>query len=242
MSLGLERLPPYLTYSAWLRLLQALESYLPPRIDKSYFSDLKFSNSARLTARGTLLFLGLITVKEEPTDKLKQLLQASGDERKNVLRAVIEQSYRPVLRDLELERTTLGQLSDRFEESGAKRDIGRKCVSFFLALASDAGIPLSPPLAAKLRIGGRVRATGAHRPLKRAEERAAKTLAAGASAVEKEVPSYDELRRLYILRLIQEVRPVPVDVTGKDAAAIKAAAEMRNAELDRIERLLDTGS
>lgn len=232
----MERLPAYITYSAWLRLLQGLESYLPPRLDKSYFDSLKFSDSLRLTARGTLLFLGLLSSKEEPTDRLKQMVESRGEQRKRILKTVIEEAYRPVLRDLDLERATLGQLADRFKEAGAKGDIGRKCLSIFLMLASDAGISLSPSLSAKLRTGGKARAIGQHRAPRRAIKAAIKTGRDEDQPSEKELPGYDELRRMYILKLIQQV-PM-ANTGGKDASAIKAEADMRKEELDRIERLL----
>ena len=50
------------------------------------------------------------------------------------------------------------------------------------------------------------------------------------------VPSNDELRRLYLKKLIEQVSPL--DTSGKNAEAIKAEAELRKSELDRIERLI----
>ncbi len=150
---GLEGLPPYLTYSTWLKLLESLEQYLPPQFDRSYWDGLKFSGSTRTTARRTFLFLRLIGPNNEPTDKLQPLIQSRADQRRAELRATVERAYEPVIGSLDLTRATVGQLEERFRAHGAKGQLGDKCISFFLALARDAGIPLSPPLEAKSRVG-----------------------------------------------------------------------------------------
>lgn len=54
--------------------------------------------------------------------------------------------------------------------------------------------------------------------------------------VPAKAPSDDELRRLYVQKLIEQVSRS--DTSGKDAQAIKAEADLRKAELDRIERLI----
>jgi len=150
---GLDRLPPYLTYSTWLKLLESLEKYLPPQFDKSYWDGLKFSGSTRTTAKGTLVFLRLIDSNSKPTDKLQQLIDSKENERRAELRIIIEELYKPIIGDLNLERATAGQLEQCFRDCGAKGNIGDKCISFFLAVAKDAGIRLSPPLEAKSRAG-----------------------------------------------------------------------------------------
>ena len=145
------RLPAYLSYSSWLKLLEGLEKYLPPRFDGSYWDGLKFSGTTRFTARSTFIFLGLMDSNGKPTDKLQQLVDSTGDERRIQLKGIIEQAYRPVIGDLDLDRATAGQLEELFRSAGAKGNVGEKSISFFLALAKDAGIALSPPLEAKTR-------------------------------------------------------------------------------------------
>lgn len=149
----LGRLPPYLTYSTWRRLLEALAGHMPSRLDRSYFDELKFSGSTALTARGTLLFLGLIDASNKPSEELERLARSEGENRRALLREVIHQGYQPVLQGLDLERATTGQLQEHFRECGADGNIGRKCLSFLLALAKDAEIPLSPNLQGKSRVG-----------------------------------------------------------------------------------------
>ena len=149
----LNRLPPYLTYSTWLKLLGSIEEYLPPQFDKSYWDGLKFSGSTRTTAKGTLVFLRLIDSDNKPTDKFQRLADCKENERRAELRTIIQEAYEPVLGNLNLERATAEKLEQCFRDCGAKGNIGDKCISFFLAVAKDAGIALSPPLEAKSRLG-----------------------------------------------------------------------------------------
>jgi len=147
------RLPPYLTYSAWQRLLQAVQENTPTQFDRSYFKDLGFSDSAALTAKGTLLFLGLMSDDSCPTQEMVSLVNAGGKDRAAVLGDIVRAAYQPVLGDLDVGHATLGQVEECFRRWGAENNVGHKCVSFFLALAKDAGIPLSPSLANRSRVG-----------------------------------------------------------------------------------------
>ncbi len=148
-----DRLPPYVTYATWRRLLDAFRRHLPARVDQSYLRDLDFSDSSILTIRTALYFLGLVDDLNEPTERLRKLAAAEDDGQQVVLREMIEEAYQPVLADLDLETATQGLLQERFAKCGATNNVGHKCLSFFLALAKDAGIPLSPNLLNKSRIG-----------------------------------------------------------------------------------------
>lgn len=178
----LDRLPPYLTYATWRRLLEALARHLPSRLDRSYFDELKFSGSTALTARGTLLFLGLIHPSNEHTEELRRLVQSEGEARRALLREIIRRGYQPVLEGLDLEHATSGQLQERFREVGADGDIGRKCLSFLLALAKDAEMPLSPNLLGKSRVGAPRRLGTRPRPPRGGREAAAPRRDAGKEA------------------------------------------------------------
>jgi hypothetical protein len=148
------RLPPYLTYATWHRLLESLRRHTPSHLDRSHLMYLGFSQSTALTIKSALSFLALIDPHTgEPTVRLRGLLEAKGEDYKNLLRDMIEASYRPVLGDLDLQQTTLGKIEDRFRHYGAEKNVGSKCLSFFLAVAKDAGITLSPNLATRSRLG-----------------------------------------------------------------------------------------
>ncbi|MCX5998114.1 MAG: hypothetical protein NTU41_00570, partial [Chloroflexi bacterium] len=55
-----ERLPPYLTYATWRRVIDALEQHMPSQFDETYWADLQVSASTGVTIRSTLNFLGLV--------------------------------------------------------------------------------------------------------------------------------------------------------------------------------------
>jgi len=95
---------------------------------------------------------------------------------------MIEEVYQPALAGLNLETSTIGLLQERFARWGADNNVGHKCVSFFLALAKDAGIPLSPYLLKRSRIGAaqRVGLASATIPVRR--RRSAPPSARSASA------------------------------------------------------------
>lgn len=148
------RLPPYLTYATWQRLVDSLRQYTPLRLDRSHLVDLGFSQSTALTVKASLSFLELIdSNSSEPTDRLVALLKAEGEDYRTLLREMVKTAYQPVLGNLDLERATLGQVQECFRRFGAEGNVGHKCLSFFLALAKDAGITLSPNLLTKSRLG-----------------------------------------------------------------------------------------
>lgn len=153
-----ERLPPYVSYKTWSKLLDGLVTFLPDVIDSSYYAGLLFSGSSAKKLRTALRFLGLINNSSVPTEQLQRLVRASRGEgqeiKATVLRDVLQNAY-PTLftEDFNLKRVTLGQLAVRFEELGAKGNIQRHCISFFLHLAADAELELSPHLAGRSRLG-----------------------------------------------------------------------------------------
>lgn len=148
-----DRLPPYVTYATWRRLIEAIEHHPTSRIDRSYLTDLGFSESSSLTIKAALRFLDLVDPQHEPTERLRRLVEAKEEGRQALLREMIEEAYRPLLAGLDLQTATMGLLQERFKKYGADNNVGHKCVSFFLALAKDAGIPLSPNLLHRSRIG-----------------------------------------------------------------------------------------
>lgn len=100
-----------------------------------------------------LRFLDLIDDHGRPTDSLRPLANAKGDQRTNVLREIAAQSFDFVLQgSLDPQNATYSQLeeifSDKFPLSG---DLSRKCLKFFIELSNDAGIPLSPFITRRFR-------------------------------------------------------------------------------------------
>ncbi|MBI4304333.1 MAG: DUF5343 domain-containing protein, partial [Chloroflexi bacterium] len=143
-----ERLPPYMSYRTWQKLLSELSSNnVPSRFDHSYFDNLNITGSSRSIARGTFQFLGLISNDGLPTQKLHQLVKAEGPARGNTLAEIIRNAYEPLFSALDVTKgATQSQLREFFKSQGVSGDIERKCLSFFFALAADANLTLSPHL------------------------------------------------------------------------------------------------
>src|SRR3972149_11909112 len=85
-------LPPYASYSSWVRLLDALTSALPPVLDEAYLDGLGFSDSSIKPLRSALRFLGLVGRDDRPTARLDSLvdaLHAGGTARLEALQQMI---------------------------------------------------------------------------------------------------------------------------------------------------------
>ncbi|MCX5998115.1 MAG: hypothetical protein NTU41_00575, partial [Chloroflexi bacterium] len=88
-----------------------------------------------------------------PNDALRGLARAEGEGREALLGEISLAAYRPILGNVDLAHATLGQVQECFRKCGADNNVGHKCLSFFLALAKDAGIALSPSLLGRSRVG-----------------------------------------------------------------------------------------
>ena len=171
-----KRRPPYPPYSQWQRLLETLREdyannqHLPSRIDNSYLKKLKVNASAESNLQSALAFLGLVDSQRHPTDALKSLLSSGEDEAKGLLYKIVERAYVPVLDGLMLRSATPDHLSEKFKTGGSQDEVGRKGMTFFLRIAKDAEIQLSPHFKTP-----RDRQSGARGPRKRVAPSSAPT-------------------------------------------------------------------
>jgi hypothetical protein len=142
---GRKHLPPYVSYRTFYNFLERLQQRVPSRIDRSYWGDL-LSGSTGTQLMAALRFLNLIDVNGKPTEKLKPLVAAKGDIRTQLLRKITNESYNFVCgSSLDLGNATYAELRDVFHENfRLTDDVSRKCVKFFIALAKDSGMTLSP--------------------------------------------------------------------------------------------------
>ena len=152
------RTPPYVSYKTWLKMLEAFKRFVPDKIDSSYYRDLLFSGSSAKKLRTTLLFLGLIDENNIPMANLQRLTRvlqgASQENKSSVIRDIVQNAYAFLfVEDFNLARATSGQLSDHFEKLGIKGNTKRQCISFFLHIAHDAEIELSPYFSTRSKLG-----------------------------------------------------------------------------------------
>jgi hypothetical protein len=147
------KIPPYIGWGTWQRLLEGLKTFNPPYLDRSYFDSLGFSGTQRSQAVRTLLFLGLISEIKRPTDKLQLLLTANTDDYTRIFREILQVAYKPFFDDPGPQNATIGALEDYLRGKGAKGGVVDKCITFFLKAAKEVGIPLSPQLSRELGRG-----------------------------------------------------------------------------------------
>jgi len=141
-----EPIPPYVAYSTLKKLFNDLGQDVPSRFDSSYYDSLKLSGSTRSSLKNALVYLGLSTRDSKPTDTLQELLKMDGEARKSMLQVITKRAYGNLFSKLDINRATTTQLKEHFKTLVVSKDMGRKCISFFLALSDDSGIHLSPLL------------------------------------------------------------------------------------------------
>ena len=143
-------IPPYIGWSTWNRLLERMKTFMPPRLDRSYFDSLSFSATQYSQAMRALCFLGLIDETKKPVEKLRQLVMGTIEGRNVILKGIIEEAYKPFFDHPGARSATLGELESFLRSKGA-RGVVDKCVTFFLSAAKETDIPLSPQLAGEFR-------------------------------------------------------------------------------------------
>ena len=148
--------PPYPPFSQWQRLLDTLQNdfrsrQLPSRIDNSYLKRLRVNPSAESNLQSALAFLGLVDGQRQPTEALVRLLSSGGLEARVVLREIVNAAYVPVLDGLTPKSATPDHLAEKFKRGGSQDEVGRKGMTFFLGIAKEAGIELSPQLKTRAR-------------------------------------------------------------------------------------------
>ncbi len=147
-----KRLPPYVSYRTFYNFIDRLQEGIPSRIDRSYWSErLSGSNGTQLMS--AIRFLGLIDTDGTPTSRCRQLVSAEGAQRTEVLKQITSEAYAFLLQGtLDSQTATYSQLEEVFHNAFELTDsVRRKCIKFFVALASDAGIPLSPFIMKRVR-------------------------------------------------------------------------------------------
>ena len=148
-----KRLPPYVSYRTFLNFVDGLQQQMPARIDRSYWGEM-LSGSTGVQLMAALRFLGLIDVNAKPARQLNQLVSARGNQRQELLREIASEAFDFLLRgSLDLQSATHAQLREAFQATfQLTDDVSRKCIRFFIALAGDAGIPLSPFITKRSRL------------------------------------------------------------------------------------------
>jgi hypothetical protein len=134
--------PPYVPYRTFQTFLEfLLEEGIPGRIDKTVWGP-RFSGSSGTQLMTALKVLRLIDLEGHPAEELELLVHAEGEDRRSLLRGILERFYTPVF-ELDLSRASKGQFHEAFRSFGTKEGVLIKCEAFFVGAAQSAGIELS---------------------------------------------------------------------------------------------------
>ncbi|MDD4985088.1 MAG: hypothetical protein PHQ43_04765 [Dehalococcoidales bacterium] len=148
-----KRLPPYVSYRTFRNFLDSLQQGIPARIDRSYWGD-RWSGSSGSQLVVALRFLGLVDGNSVSTNRLKQLVLARDIQRTEVLRQMATEAFAFIFNSsLDLQTATYSQIEELLHDTyQITPDVSRKCIKFFIGLAIDAEIPLSPFIVKKSRV------------------------------------------------------------------------------------------
>jgi hypothetical protein len=148
--------PPYASFATFLNFIDKMkESVVPTSVDKNVLAS--FSGSSRLALVPGLKFLGLLEDDNKTTDRLRALVvaRASDEEAwKTALRSLLDDAYRGIVAEVDLERGTAKDLETAFKQN-AKVDgsVQKKAIRFYLYGLKEAGVAVSPHMTGR-RAGG----------------------------------------------------------------------------------------
>lgn len=202
----------------------------PDKVDVGLLLDYGISKGNVFALISAIKFLGLVDDEGVPTSAFTSL-QVTGEDFTIALENIIRNAYEDLFSKLDASRDSREHIRNYFARnySAAKAS---DSTNLFLALCRQAQIPLSEELQSS-RGGVLLKAKPKSVSRKISSDVSREAMPQVQSQV---IVSEDELRKMYLKQLIDHI--VPPDTAGKDAEAIKAEAELRKVELDRIERLL----
>ncbi len=137
------RTPPYTSYRTFKTFIQDLgEHGVPSRIDRSVLT--RFSGVVGTQLIHALRFLGLIEDNGQPSQRLRELVNAHGAGHwSEKLLELLRQEYAPMF-TIDLETATPSHFNGTFRKAfPAAEAVVQKCVTFFLYAANDAGVRIS---------------------------------------------------------------------------------------------------
>ena len=137
------RTPPYTSYRTFRTFIEDLREHgVPSRIDRSVLT--RFSGVVGTQLTHALRFLGLIEDQGQPTQRLRELVNAQESGRwPETLLDLLRQEYAPMFA-IDLETATPSHFNEAFRRAFPAADaVVQKCVTFFLYAANDAGVKIS---------------------------------------------------------------------------------------------------
>ena len=212
---------PYMSYKGFKNYLSRfVEDGIPARFDGSYFGNASGSLVAQV--RGTLRYFDFIDDDKHPTQLLREVVDANEADRKAYLRMMFEEKY---VDALALDKNaTSGQLADIFRARGLSGATVQKAITFFLGMAEDVGMPLSPHFKKGRATTGNATRARRVRIVRTAKPSSPATSTSNTS--QPKVKTVDEQKAAYVTMLME--------LAQKDDAEVDVQKDL----LDRIERVL----
>ena len=140
-QVGTRGAPPYIPYLTFRNFIDWMETEgVPLRLDRSVWAR-RYSGSTGSQLLVGLRFLGLLQ-GEEPTARLEKIVEAKGEDRRELLRELLQSAYDAVRFD-DLPRATPAMLREWIAGYGIDGDTVRKAESFFINAAKDLDIPMA---------------------------------------------------------------------------------------------------
>lgn len=212
-------LPPYLAFKSFLNFIDALrKSGLPGRIDKSVMSGQ--SGGTQSSLMQTMKFLKLIEEDGTPTPTLVALVKQSSEDSKKAYAELAAKHYSFVAtKGVNLETATEGQLEEVFR-SFYSGDTVRKAMTFYILLATEAGMKVSAHLKAAKRKATGNGGSATRRPRKKGGE------GSGVAFTPPAPPPAPDGHRTYQLDLAVEgtrfvKMTAPINLTAAEIERIK---------------------
>lgn len=138
---------PYVSYRTFRNFLELLSEGIPARIDRSVWGQ-RYSGTSGQQLMTALKNLDLINEEGTPVRALEELVASVGSERRNHLRIILKDKYKPIF-EIDLKRATRSQFNEAFRSFGINEGVLSKCQLFFIQACQDAGIELSAYILAR---------------------------------------------------------------------------------------------
>lgn len=246
---GSRRLPPYGPVSPVTEVLEYYRKHeLPQTFDRALLRGLEIAPNNESKVLNTLHWLGFIDEAGRPTTVFRRLQASDNEEFERVLRERLRAAYSEVYDHLDPTKASFDEIY-RFFARTYSMSLGNAMARLFVGLCQSAGLPMaetrrSPGTAARKaaslpRSQPQRRPQPAAPPVSRSPQAQPGETKEAAPHEQRELE--EDLRRLYLRKLIEGLAPLPAD-PNIDPEVRRQLAELRERELDRIERLLEVMS
>lgn len=148
-------IPAYTTYGPLISFLNKFreEAAIPLQVDRSHLRSASGSTAA--SHLQSLRFLQLIDDKGRTTPLFEKFVMASDEERKVILKQMLQNAYPFLFGDFDLARASGKMVEDKFREQQVGGSTVGKCMAFFLAAAKDADIKVATAVKPPARVRNR---------------------------------------------------------------------------------------